>query len=87
MSWSTKSAEIKTELYEWKSDLSKLWDVIHYFTKEAFSEYNYVVTAVNGSAILEQRITKSHHRWKSDIKSLQDKWGARNVRFDSVRVD
>lgn len=79
--------DIKVEAVEWKKDLSKLWEVISYFTNESLKEYNYVVTAVNGSAILEQRITKSKIKYNMYIKRMQKRWGESNVRFDSVRVD
>ena len=81
------SEKLKKEFDEWKEDLSKLWEVISYFTNESLREYNYVVTAVNGSAILEQKITKSKWKYNSYIKQMQARWGERNVRFDSVRVD
>ena len=79
-------ASVKNEYTAWKSDMSKLWEVITYFSKEALLEYNYVVTAVNGSIVLEQKVTKSKFRYKHYIKQMQDKWGESNVRYDSVRV-
>lgn len=81
------SEKLKKEIVEWKADLSKLWEVISYFTNESLKEYNYVVTAVNGSAILEQKITKSKWKYNYYIKQMQARWGESNVRFDSVRVD
>ena len=76
----------KKEYIAWKDDMVKLWDFVSYFSKEAMLEYNYVITAVNGSIVLEQRVTKSGFRYRRYIKQMQEKWGASNVRYDSVRV-
>lgn len=77
---------IRTELSEWKDDLTKLWSMISYFTKEVTSKKIYVITAANGSAILEQRVTMSTRKSSIYLKEMQDKWQARNVHLECKRI-
>ena len=64
----------RVELIEWKRDLLKLWDMVLYFTKEAFSKRIYIITAVNGSCILEQRVVTNYSKLNKQLEHMNQKW-------------
>ena len=76
----------RIELVEWKRDLLKLWDLVMYFTKEAFSKRIYIITAVNGSCILEQRVVTSYSKLNKQLEHMNQKWHERNVHFECKRI-
>ena len=76
----------KQEIIEWKKDLLKLWELVSYFTKEAFSKRIYIITAVNGSCILEQKVVTNSSKLNKQLEDMNKKWHERNVHFECKRI-
>ena len=76
--------KIKQEI---KDDYTPLVQMLSYLHKEIFRKHIYIITAVNGSMILEQKITKSEYKSRIFLKQLRDRWGENKVHFNHKRID
>jgi len=76
--------KIKQEI---KEDYTPLMEILSYLHKEIFRKHIYIITAVNGSMILEQKITNSEYKSRIFLKQLRDRWGENKVHFNHKRID
>jgi len=76
--------KIKQEI---KDDYTPLIEILSYLHKEIFRKHIYIITAVNGSMILEQKITNSEYKSRIFLKQLRDRWGENKVHFNHKRID
>lgn len=76
--------KIKQEI---KEDYTPLVQILSYLHKEIFRKHIYIITAVNGSMILEQKITNSEYKSRIFLKQLRDRWGENKVHFNHKRID
>jgi len=79
-----KLQKFKNEFVE---DFRPLYEILSYLHKELTREHLYIITAVNGSMILQQKITKSEYKSRIYLKQLKDKWGEDKVWFNHKRID
>ncbi len=77
---------IKIEIIEWKQDLEKIYDLLDFIYKDITAKKVYIINAVNGSIILEQKVTESKRKSSKYLKQMRDKWGPANVRCEYIRI-